>query len=731
MNKRPKPSEATGSGRSRTTGPARNDIEAPNSSDRRDDVLCAIFLVAAVIAVYFPALAGGMLLDDDLHVTAPKLRSLAGLWQIWTDTGVTQQYYPVLHTAFWLEHRLWGDSLPCYHLLNILLHSTASILVVPLMRRLRLAGAWFAALLFALHPVCVESVAWIAEQKNTLSTVLAIAAAIAYLDFNLKRGRTRYCLSTVLFCAALLSKTAVVILPAILLIVVWWRSPKVGFLSNVLPLIPWFLLGGLLSVVTLSVESRLLSSIGADFSLTIGGRLLVAGRAVWFYLGKFAYPAGLTFFYPKWEINASSAGQFIYPAAAFLLLAALFWLARSYRGPLVAALCYGATLLPVLGFFNVEWFVFSYVADHLQYTSILCASIATAAAVAALATRLPRSARFAPLMMGAAVLGALGLMSWRQSARYGDTEAFYRMAVALNPYSAAAHNHLGTVLASKPGRDREAVEEFEAALRISPNAPDGEENLATVLLKDPSRLQEAETHLRAAIRLRPNRKTTHDKLAFVLSGRPDRVADMIAEYHSSLQLDPKDAGIHNALGEALMASPSGFPEAEAEFNAAVQFDPDLAEAHFNLGTLLKRTPGRLNDAMGEFSEALKLRPGFAEAHNGLGLCLAQVPGRLDDAISEFQEALRLKPEFAEAHSNLGLALAFVPMRTEDSLVQLREALRLRPHFAPGWHVIGMVLMQSGRPKEAADAFLRELELSPGNADAEAALERARAELDGH
>ena len=704
--------------------------EAPVPFGGRRDWLMAGLLLAAVLVAYLPARNGGLLLDDDLHITRPELRSFGGLLRIWFDVGSTQQYYPVLHSAFWVEHRLWGDAVLGYHLVNVLLQACAGVLVAALARRLRLPGAWLAGFAFSLHPVCVESVAWIAEQKNTLSGVLALAAAVAYLDYERTRGRARYAIALGLFVLALMSKTVVLTLPAVLLVVAWWRRSRVDLRRDVLPLVPWFLAGGAASLATFSVEHRLLADIGAAFPLSLAGRALLAGRVFWFYLGELAWPSGLTFFYPKWEVATGAGWQYLFPLAALALAAGLWALARRQRGPFAALLCFAGTLVPVLGFFNVEWFVFSYVADHLQYLSIPCAVIPAAALLTGGAGRLPaRFRRLAPVA-GGALVAALGVLTWRQCARYGDPEAFYRTAAALNPASAAAHNHLGTVLSTIPGRMPDAIAEYEEALRISPNAPDGEENLGTVLLKDPARRTEAAGHLEAALRMRPNRKSTHDKLGYVLSGLPGRNADAIAQYQASLRIDPRDPVDHNYLGCALMLEPGRLDEAEVEFEAALRLDPDFAEAHANLGNVLRRMPGRLNDAVDEFDEALRLRPDLAEAHNGLGLALAPLPGRLDEAVAQFQEALLLKPDYAEAHSNLGLAWTLVPGRLNDAVAQLRDALRLNPGFAPGWHVLGMTWIRLGRLPEAAAAFREELRLAPDDPGAQSALAAVNRQIEG-
>ncbi len=703
---------------------------SPAFADRRDWLLTALLFAAALIA-YFPAMHGGLLLDDDLHITRPELQSWRGLGRIWFDVGATQQYYPVLHSAFWLEHRLWSDSVTGYHLCNVLLHASAAGLVVLLMRGLRLPGAWLAAFLFALHPVCVESVAWIAEQKNTLSTVFALGAAIAYLDFDERRSRTAYWLALGLFAMALLSKTVVVTLPAVLLVVAWWRRSRIDWRRDVLPLLPWFVIGGAVCLITLSVERRLLAGIGAAFTLGPVERVLLAARAFWFYLGELIWPVGLTFFYPKWVVSSAAAWAYLFPLAAATLAGGLWYLARRWRGPLAAFLCFAGTLVPVLGFFNVEWFVFSYVADHLQYFSILAVVIPVSAALTMSAARLSAACRQIAVVIAAAWVLGLGVLTWQQCGRYGDPVVFYRTAIALNPASAAAYSNLGAVLAALPGRQAEAIAAYEKARQMSPNSSDAEENLGAVLAKDPAHRAQGVAHLEAAVHLRPGKKLIHEKLAAALVDMPGRLSDAIAEYEASLQIDPNDPEVHNSLGSALLRDPRRLGEAQAEFETALRLKADFAEAHNNLGNALRRMPGRVNDAIQQYEEALRLKPDLAEAHNDLGLVLAPLPGRLNDAIAQFQEALRLKPDFAGAHSNLGLAWMLTPGRLNDAVSELKEAVRLKPDFAQAWHVLGIAWMRSDNPREAVAAFRAEVRLSPENAAAREALDAATLASLGH
>jgi hypothetical protein len=263
-------------------------------------------LLCTTLVAYLPALRGGLLWDDNMHVTRADLRSLHGLWRIWFDLGATQQYYPLLHSAFWLEHRIWGDAVLGYHLTNVALHALAACLVVTIVRRLRLPGAWLAGFVFALHPVCVDAVAWITEQKSTLSGVFYLAAALTYLHFDRgapgARRKSQYFTALLLFVLALMSKTVTATLPAVLLVIFWWQRGRIAWRRDALPLVPWLAVGASAGLFTAWVESapRLIGAQGADYALTLPQRLLLAGRVPWFYAWKVIWPSDLMFFYPRW-----------------------------------------------------------------------------------------------------------------------------------------------------------------------------------------------------------------------------------------------------------------------------------------------------------------------------------------------------------------------------------------------------------------------------------------------
>ncbi len=243
-------------------------------------------LVIAVVLAYQPAWQGGLIWDDAAHVTKPELRPWQGLYRIWFELGATQQYYPLLHSAFWVEQRLWGDATLGYHLVNILLHAAAAVMVALVLRRLRVPGAFLAAAVFALHPVHVESVAWITEQKNTLSAVFYLAAMLVYLRFDQTRKAAWYGGALGLFVLGLLSKTTAATLPADLLVIFWWQRGKLSWRRDVGPLLPFFVLGAATGVFTAWVERKLIGADGADFAFSIVERCLIAGRAIWFYLAS-------------------------------------------------------------------------------------------------------------------------------------------------------------------------------------------------------------------------------------------------------------------------------------------------------------------------------------------------------------------------------------------------------------------------------------------------------------
>ena len=504
----------------------------------------AVLLVGAVVLAYLPALSGDFLWDDDAHVTRPDLRSLHGLARIWFDLGATQQYYPLLHSAFWLEHRAWGNATVGYHLVNLVLHATSAWVLLVILRRLHVPGATLAALVFALHPVHVESVAWIAEQKNTLSTAFYLGSLLMYLRFDEGRRRTDYALASALFVLGLLTKTVVATLPGALLVVLWWRRGRLESRRDLLPLMPWFALGAAAGLLTAWIESRLLGAEGAAFAFTLAERSALAGRVVWFYLGKLLWPADLTFIYPRWTIGAPGGPQLLPPLAALAVLAA-FWRVRGrWRAPLAVSLLFLGSLFPVLGFVNVYPFVFSFVADHFVYLPSLGIVSAMAALLAGLRARLDGFARRAAEVGCVAIVTTLGALTWRQSHVFRDPRALYQATLARNPGCYLCLNNLGT-LSVGAGRLDDAVDLFSQALRIEPDSAEAHANLGNLLLKSGSTSAAIE-HYEAALRIAPDNVVTRTNLGIALFVAGRR-AEARAQYEAALRIMPGYAPAQRSL----------------------------------------------------------------------------------------------------------------------------------------------------------------------------------------
>jgi tetratricopeptide (TPR) repeat protein len=684
-------------------------------------------VACATVVAYLPALRGGFIWNDSDYVTAPALRSLGGLVRIWVEPGATQQYYPLLHSAFWVEHRLFGDRPLGYHAVTLLLHAGSAVLFALVLRRLLSGGpaAWLAALLFALHPVHVESVAWITEQKNTLSLALYLGAALAYLRFDQTRRPGAYALALSLFVLSLLCKSVTATLPAALLVVFWWKRGRLSLRRDALALLPWLALGAAAGLFSSWVEKAYVGAQGADFDLSAAGRVLVAGRAIWFYMGKLAWPVGLNFVYPRWSIDAAAWWQWLFPLGVLAGIAGLWALRRLARGPLAAFLIFVGSLFPALSFVNLYGARYSWVWDHWQYLPDLSLlALAAAGLVAGWRLAAPALRPLGPAL-AAALAVLLGTLTWARCAAFADSDTLWRTTLARNPSCWMAFNNLGLAWSRIPGRLDDAVAEYQEALRLNPNDAEAHNNLGNAWSEKPGRLNDAAAEYEESLRLEPNYAEPHNNLGSVLSRMPGRLADAVAQYQEALRLKPNYPEAHNNLGNVLSRMPGRLNDAVAQFEEALRLKPDDAKAHNNLGDALSQMPGRLSEAVAQYEEALRLQPGLAEAHNNLGSALLGVPGRVDDAIAQYEEALRIRPDFAEAHYDLGLALAKAPSRLNEAVVQFEEALRIRPDFAEAHYDLGNAWLRiPGRHKDAVAQYEEALRLKPDDPAARHAMAEA-------
>jgi len=755
--------------------------------------LMAAVLVLMTVLAYQPVWHAGFIWDDDAFlVDNPLIKAGDGLYRFWCTTSAPD-YFPMTSTTLWLEWRLWGDHPLGYHLVNVLLHAASSVLLWRVLARLNIPGAWLAAAIFALHPVNVESVAWITERKNTLAMFFCAWTLLWYVRFDQqsKAGTvppgprhpspvTRhpslfYWLSLGAFALALLSKTAVVTLPVVLLLLVWWRR---GWIDrrDVGRTIPFFAMAGLLGLLTVWFQYH--RAIGSVIVRTdsFWARLAGAGWAIWFYLYKALWPLDLMFVYPRWSMDASKPLSYLPGLLVVVVLAVGWHYRRQWGRPVLFALgCFVVMLLPVLGFLNIYFMRYSLVADHWQYFAILGPIALLAAAWSAVWSadipvgvapslagadknvgapgRLWRASSHTGLALGGVVLLVLGVLTWKQARLYADSTTLWQDTLAKNPACWLANNNLGTILANqgqiddaigqyqqalrlepgdacvhnnlgialdKKGQTDGAIREYQEAVRLKPDYAEARYNLGVALDKQ-GQTDGAIRQYQEAVRLKPDYAEAHNNLGVALT-RKGQTDDAICQYQEALRLKPDYAETHNNLGTALDAK--GQTDAAIhQYRETIRLAPDHPMAHYNLANALDEK-GQIDEAIRQYQEALRLKPDNADAHNNLGDAL-QRQGRSDEAIPHFEECLRLQPGHAFAHFNLANALQ-QRGRINEAIRAYQAGLKLKPDDAQAHSNLGAVFYRQGRNSEAIRQFQEALRLKPDYADARRSLDAALA-----
>ena len=610
-----------------------------------------LLLQAAIIALagwyaQGPALSGGWVWDDHLDIVAnPRLRDAAGLGGIWLHpTGVN--YFPLTATLQWVQWHLWQDHPAGYHWTNLCLHLLSALLLWRLLRKLGVRAAWLGGLLFAIHPLAVESVAWIAELKNTAALPLLLLAFSAWLDYDAGARRADYLRSLLLFLAAMLCKTTVAMFPACLLLHAWWRRGRLARTDGKAAA-PFFAISLALGLVTIWFEQH--RAIGATV-IEVGGflpRLAAAGLALAFYTWQSVLPVGLAPVYPRWPVDPPRLLAFL-PWLVLATVAGWCWVKRAAWGRhlLFGGGWFFLHLLPALGLIPMAFQRLAWASDHFAYAALPGLIGVAAAGAGALRENLAGLRRALALAAAGAMLALLARASHDYARIFQSEEAFWSCAVARNPDAWIAHYNLGNELL-RQGRFAEAANHYARTVQLKPDHDQAQNNWGNALAAL-GRPPEAVVHYEAALRLQPDSADAQVNLGNALI-QLQRLPEAVAAYERALRAEPASARAHYNLANVLVRL-HRLPEALAHYGAALEAEPASAATHYNFGNALAQA-GRQETAIAQYRAALRLQPDYAEACANLGTALAQA-GRLAEAVAQYEEALRLDPRDAVTRANL-------------------------------------------------------------------------------
>lgn len=619
-------------------------------------LIFAVFLVIAV-SIYKPAISGGFIWDDQAHVTKPELQSASGLVQIWINPAATQQYYPLLHTAFWIEYKLWANNPLGYHLLNVCLHVIASLLFIRILNYYKVPGAILAGVLFLIHPICVESVAWISEQKNTLSLVIYLTTWLTYLKYLDSKRNTYYWTAFLLFTCALLTKSVTATLPAALLLATWYKEGRLNFNNHIKPLLIWFGIAITSGLFTAWIERHLIGATGTEFNLTFIERCFLCCKIICFYFSKLLLPINLIFFYPHWSVHTHWNTWILYVIVVITITLTLWFLRNKFRGLAVSWLLFCGSLFPALGFFNVYPFRFSYVADHFQYLPSLAIFALLGAGISICLKSIKAYYSLGIIFITVGII-CLITLAYNQANDYRDLKTLYSSTLSKNPDAWIAHYNLGIILAHEGDYDQ-AIDHFSKAVSLKSDYTEALVNWGDAVGQSGKPLEAIDLY-RRALAIDPTQIEATTNLGFYL-GRIGQTSEAIQQLTYALRLSNTYSPAHYNLANVLRTA-GKLDDAIMHYSLAIKYDPNFSNAYLNLGNIYL-SQNQFALAIDQYSHALKIKPEASEIHNSLGVALVQV-GNYGEAINHYREAIRLNPAYATAHANLARALIKIGHRTE-------------------------------------------------------------------
>ena len=582
-------------------------------------------IILAVALPYLPALRGGFVWDDEPLITAnPLLRTPSGLAEIWSGSRIAD-YFPVTNTVFWIEHYLFGFNATGYHALNILLQAANALLLWRVLRRLQIPGAFLAGLIFAIHPIHAESVAWISELKNVLSMFFFLISALFFFeieDQRTVRSGVAYCASLVAFLLALLSKTQVVFLPVALLLCAWWRNLPVdskhqgkskGFQRDIVRTVPFFLLAIVFGLITIWFQNR---GIGEE-EIILGPftrRLANAGMAIWWYAKQVFAPVRLMAVYPQWRFDSPALAEWLPSIAIISSLLLLWW--RHSRGLLFAFAYFIIALLPVIGFVRMLYpRSGALVADHLQYFADISLIALFSAGVARLWSTGRREIRIATATIILVLIGLMGSYTWARAGVYRDEQTLWHDNFSKNPNTWQGHNRVGQLLFNQE-KFAEALPHFERAVQLKPELADNYNLLGLVYCRL-QRFEEGIAQYRKGLQLKEERPSTAQSVSTAtMRVNLANALTLTGNTFSDLARAASDQGDTAAAEADTKEANTRFAEAIEQYEKALAIEPEHPAIHRNLGILLARL-GRNEEAIPHLRKVLQLVPNEPSAHETL------------------------------------------------------------------------------------------------------------------
>ena len=603
-----------------------------------------LLLVAVAVAAFWPAFSGDFLWDDAKNITGnSNIHDPLGVSKILTQNDAFGEYYPMTTLVEWTLWQIFGQNTLAFHLTTFVLHMVNAMLLWALFTRLRLPFAGLGALIFAIHPITVESVAWITELKNTISLGPLLVAMLLLLQWEEKQDVRSYRWAVACFGLSLLAKSSGIMLPVVMLGYAWWRRGSITRL-DLKSAVSFFGLAALDAVIIFWPKDAVnLPQLGWNPA----SALAAIGWTLFFILGKCAVPFHLLPVYPGFYGKPVSLLDLL-PWASLAIMGVLLWRARATWGRhvLFGLGFFLVNLVPVFIYMFLHYTRMIWSLDHLAYLSLIGLIGLFIAWLGMLQQRLGPSRRMAGGIGLAAVVMLLGWETYAYSEWWVDPNEFWRLALNSNPGSSLIREANGVVLESE-GREDEALEQYAYALQIDPQSSDVLNDMGAALQKL-GRTDEAEQAYRRSTEVNPHDATAYIRLGEMLE-TAGRKSEAAAEYGGAVKLVPDSPQLRYNLG-TLYLTTGNLPGAIEQLQEAVELDPDLAPARHNYGSALAQA-GRLPEAIDQLEAAISLKPSDVIARNNLARALAQT-GRIDDAIAQLQQVLILDPGDAQAQQNL-------------------------------------------------------------------------------